>query len=142
MGCISRFAVFAVDFNGEKQEIHRCGGDREVVSKRERIIADGLNFRFVAIGWILFRSPHITDAWGYFTEIFAPGFLLGIDIPRKAIAFVLLMLLVEWIQRNKEHGLALEGVRNGVVRYACYLGLLVVIFVFGVFNETFIYFQF
>ena len=110
--------------------------------KGKELLQMALTFVLVAIGWILFRSPHITDAWGYFTGIFAPGFLSGINIPKKAIVFVLVMLMVEWIQRNKEHGLALEGVRNGVARYACYIGLLVVIFVFGVFNETFIYFQF
>ena len=52
------------------------------------------------------------------------------------------LLVVEWLQRGREHGLELSGVRSGVVRYACYVALLAVIFVFGVFNETFIYFQF
>ncbi|MBR4146455.1 MAG: MBOAT family protein [Bacteroidales bacterium] len=110
--------------------------------KGKELLQMALTFVLVAIGWILFRSPHITDAWNFFTGIFTPGFFSGINIPKKAIVFVLLMLLVEWFQRNREHGLALEGVRYGIVRYACYLGLLVVIFVFGVFNETFIYFQF
>ena len=110
--------------------------------KGKELLQMALTFVLVAIGWILFRSPHITDAWNFFTGIFTPGFFSGINIPKKAIVFVLLMLLIEWFQRNREHGLALEGVRYGIVRYACYLGLLVVIFVFGVFNETFIYFQF
>ena len=101
-----------------------------------------LTFVLVALGWILFRSPHVHDAWGFFSGFFAPGFLSEVNIPKKAIVFVLVMLLVEWVQRNREHGLSLEGVRYGVVRYACYLGILAVIFVYGVFNETFIYFQF
>jgi D-alanyl-lipoteichoic acid acyltransferase DltB (MBOAT superfamily) len=110
--------------------------------KGKELLQMTLTFVLVALGWILFRSPHITDAWGFFTGIFASGFLSQIDIPKKTIVFVVLMFLVEWIQRNREHGLALEGVSNGVARYACYLALLVFIFVFGVFNETFIYFQF
>ena len=101
-----------------------------------------LTFVLVALGWILFRSPHVHDAWGFFSGFFAPGFLSEVNIPKKAIVFVLVMLLVEWVQRNREHGLSLEGVRYEVVRYACYLGILAVIFVYGVFNETFIYFQF
>ena len=36
----------------------------------------------------------------------------------------------------------MSGVRYRAVRYACYLAVLAVIFVYGVFNETFIYFQF
>ena len=110
--------------------------------KGKELLQMALTFVLVAIGWILFRSSHITDAWNFFTGIFAPDFFSGINIPKKAIVFVLLMLLIEWFQRNREHGLALEGVRYGAVRYACYIGLLVIIFVFGVFNETFIYFQF
>ncbi len=101
-----------------------------------------LTFVLAAFGWILFRSPSVPDALAYVSGMFAPGFISDFDLPKKALLFVLIMFIVEWIQRNREHGLALEGVRHGIVRYACYLSLLAMIFVFGVFNETFIYFQF
>jgi hypothetical protein len=60
----------------------------------------------------------------------------------RAVVFVAAMLLVEWLQRGRGHGLDMRGVRYRAVRYACYLAVLAVIFVYGVFNETFIYFQF
>jgi hypothetical protein len=58
------------------------------------------------------------------------------------MAFAAIMLAVEWLQRGREHGLDMSGVRKVVVRYTCYLAVLAFIFVYGVFNETFIYFQF
>ena len=100
-----------------------------------------LTFILAALGWILFRSQSIGEAVDFFSGMFGGG-LADISIPKRTLVFVLILMVVEWLQRKREHGLSMEGVRNGVVRYACYLAVLAVIFMFGVFNETFIYFQF
>ena len=100
-----------------------------------------LTFVLAALGWILFRSQSIWEAVNFYVGIVSGGWS-GFNLPMRAIMFVSLMLSVEWMQRNREHGLSMEGVRSGVVRYACYLAVLTLIFVYGVFNETFIYFQF
>lgn len=100
-----------------------------------------LTFVLAALGWILFRSQSIWEAVNFYVGIVSGGWS-GFNLPMRAIMFVTLMLSVEWMQRNREHGLSMEGVRSGVVRYACYLAVLTLIFVYGVFNETFIYFQF
>ena len=88
-----------------------------------------LTFVLAALGWILFRSQSIGEA-------------IDFSIPRRTLVFVLILMVVEWLQRNREHGLSMEGVRSGVIRYTCYIAVLAVVFMFGVFNETFIYFQF
>ena len=100
-----------------------------------------LTFVLAALGWILFRSQSLWEAVDFYVGIVSGGWS-GFNLPMRAIMFVTLMLSVEWMQRNREHGLSMEGVRSGVVRYACYLAVLTLIFVYGVFNETFIYFQF
>ena len=100
-----------------------------------------LTFILAALGWILFRSQNIGEAIDFFSGLFSGG-LAGINFPMRTLVFVVLLLVVEWLQRSREHGLDMSKVRYGVVRYAYYLGILVLIFVFGVFNETFIYFQF
>lgn len=100
-----------------------------------------LTFILAALGWILFRSQSIGEAIDFFGGIVSGG-MANINIPKRTVVFVLILLVVEWMQRNREHGLSMESVRSGVVRYACYLTVLVLIFMFGVFNETFIYFQF
>ena len=100
-----------------------------------------LTFILAAFGWILFRSQSIGEAATFIGGIFTGG-IAGANFPMRTISFVALMLLVEWLQRNREHGLAMEGVHSGVIRYVCYLAVLAMILLFGVFNETFIYFQF
>ena len=100
-----------------------------------------LTFILAAFGWILFRSQSIGEAATFIGGIFTGG-IAGANFPMRTISFVALMLLVEWLQRNREHGLAMKGVRSGVIRYVCYLAVLAMILLFGVFNETFIYFQF
>lgn len=100
-----------------------------------------LTFVLAAFGWILFRSQSIGEAVGFIGGIFTSGFA-GVNLPMRTLVFVAILLVVEWLQRNREHGLSMENVRYGVVRYACYLSVLALIFLFGVFNETFIYFQF
>ena len=100
-----------------------------------------LTFVLAALGWILFRSQSIGEAIDFYTGIVGNGWS-GFNPPMRASLFVALMLVVEWLQRGRSHGLDMNGVRYGVVRYACYLSVLVLIFMYGVFNETFIYFQF
>lgn len=101
-----------------------------------------VTFFLAMIGWVLFRSVTIGQAWGFLQGIFSKTLFAVPNIPFKTMLFVVIMLVVEWLQRKKEHGFVMEGVKSGVVRYACYFAVLGVIFVFGVFNESFIYFQF
>jgi len=53
------------------------------------------------------------------------------------------MLLVEWLQRDKEHGLDFSN-RNipSFVRIIIYYVLILIIMLFGGNQEKFIYFQF
>ena len=100
-----------------------------------------LTFVLAVLGWILFRSQSIGEALDFYAGLVRGGWS-GFNLPMRAIAFVAMMLVVEWLQRGREHGLDMSGVRYRAMRYACYLTVLAVIFVYGVFNETFIYFQF
>lgn len=99
-------------------------------------------FALAALGWVLFRSQNLGEAFSFFGGMFGGNTETAVSVPRKAIVFVLVMLMIEWLQRDREHGLAMDRVKSGVLRYMCYLGVLALIFVYGMFNETFIYFQF
>lgn len=101
-----------------------------------------LTFVLAMIGWVLFRSETIGQAGDFLLGMFSKTLFAAPAIPAKTLLFVAIMLVVEWVQRKKEHGFVMDGVKSGLLRYACYLAVLAVIFVFGVFNESFIYFQF
>ena len=107
-----------------------------------------LTFFLVTIGWIIFRAENIGQAWAYVCRIcdaslFSMPFLyVG---AKKTALFALLMLVVEWLQRDKQHALQMDGVRffaSPIVRYAVYLAIFVVIVHFTGEVQTFIYFQF
>ncbi len=106
-----------------------------------------ITFGFVVIGWIIFRAESISDAWKYINRMFSPSlfdvssFVYG----KQTVFFILIFLLVEWLQRDKQHALQLPNVsifRYGSVRFALYIGLALFILIFQGVQGDFIYFQF
>jgi D-alanyl-lipoteichoic acid acyltransferase DltB (MBOAT superfamily) len=103
-----------------------------------------LTFFLAVIGWIIFRAETIGQAWEYicgicnrtlFTIPAAKGFsALGLNI--------LLLIIVEWIQRDKSFILDLSSIKKGYLRWTVYLAMLFVLFAFGGHATNFIYFQF
>lgn len=108
-------------------------------------------FSLVVIGWIIFRSDHICEAWNYISRMFSSTLF---SIPRienyymghKDMVYVLLfisvLLIVEWIQRNKQHGLQIDMIRNKPVRWSIYYCILILILAYSNNQQSFIYFQF
>ncbi len=107
-----------------------------------------LTFGLAVIGWIIFRAETITQAWEYMVEIVDVDlFTLPIrkSFSLKTMLLVLFMLIVEWLQRNKQHGLVMNGqkiLHYAIVRKLLYLILLLMILQFGAEEQVFIYFQF
>ena len=55
---------------------------------------------------------------------------------------IFVLLVVEWLQRDKLHALDLSAINKGFVRWAVYFGVLFLLFAFGGNATNFIYFQF
>jgi Predicted membrane protein involved in D-alanine export len=103
-----------------------------------------LTFFLATVGWIIFKADSIGQAWNYMKGICSTSLFSRPDVSGVtgfAVAIVI-MLLVEWLQRDKEHGFDLSGIKRGVVRYAAYLAVLFLTFAFGGHAVNFIYFQF
>ena len=104
-----------------------------------------LTFGLVTIGNIIFRAETIGQAFEYLGGICNTSIL---SIPfleqKKLMAFCLvLMLLTEWVQRNRQHGLEITNIKNQYVRWCIYFSIIVLIYKFGIFTyKQFIYFQF
>ena len=110
-----------------------------------------LTFVLVMFGWIIFRSESIAFAVRYIVqmcsvEVFsAPNTaMLGIghSIALGCFVFIFILLLVEWVQRDKRHGLDLVWMRSSFLRIGLYLGFVWLILFFMGVQESFIYFQF
>ncbi len=103
-----------------------------------------LTFVLVVFGWIIFRADSITDAWSYIQRIFTQGLFTRPDAS-GITGFTLcicIMLVVEWLQRKREHPFELSDVKPAVLRYAFYLATVFAILMLGGHTENFIYFQF
>lgn len=102
-----------------------------------------LTFTLCVIGWILFRAGSIDEAFLFTRQIFCPGTGLGnLQFPWLTIVFIAAMTVAEWIGRNHEHGLDIRGVKPVWLRATIYYALAVVILLFSIQSENFIYFQF
>lgn len=99
---------------------------------------------FVLIGWIIFRADNISEAADYLSRLFSSS-LLDISFPhgKRALIYCLFLFAIEWIQREKEHGLQInKEIKSPVVRWSIYYILIfIIVFLQGT-PADFIYFQF
>ena len=97
------------------------------------------------MGWIIFRAESIGMAWEYMLGICNVS-ILSIPVFKKLafrlVIFIGLMLSVEWLQRDKTHGLEISKIRNGWMRFAIYYAIILLILGSWGQEQTFIYFQF
>ncbi len=100
-----------------------------------------LTFALVVFGVVIFRAESIGMAWEYFCGIFTLNFFVFEGLPLKSLVYVVVMLLIEWVHREKSHGMEI-GDKFFLIRWGYYIFVLLMIFVYGAFNESFIYFQF
>lgn len=104
-----------------------------------------VTFILALFGWIIFRAENIAQAVGYFKGIFdksllsfpIDGFYCGSYIIFIVIAFI----IVEWLQREKNHPLEI-GNMHPLVRKIIYFVLFILILLYTGSIQTFIYFQF
>jgi D-alanyl-lipoteichoic acid acyltransferase DltB (MBOAT superfamily) len=105
-----------------------------------------LTFALVTGGLILFRADNIGQAFDYFINMIDKS-LFPLIIMRKNLVyqnlfFIFLMLIIEWLQRNNQHGLELNRIKSHIIKFAIYYFLITTIFIFAGQSKIFIYFQF
>lgn len=105
-------------------------------------------FTLVMLTFVVFRASSISDALQYYNILFSqslfstPVFSDKIIIV-KALIFILIMMLTEWVQREQEHGLVLDYFKSPVLRASVYCVLIFMIIWLGSIGANqFIYFNF
>lgn len=114
-----------------------------------------LTFFLVMMGWVLFRSDSISNAFCYFFHMFSDSIF---DINRtvnelrsnsfclvRIVNFIVVMIIVEWIQRGKEHALQIDNIgflKLRAVRWFMYIVLILCILYFSGEQSEFIYVNF
>lgn len=100
-------------------------------------------FSFVVIGWIIFRSADIGEAYNYLQGMFTNGNVGLSSISIFAYRYIILLLIIEWYSRNYEHPLKLiNSIQYPVIRFAFYILAVLFVLTFAAPSQEFIYFQF
>lgn len=109
-----------------------------------------LTFALVVLGLIIFRAPSISDAWQYITiicdkSILSAPWLINRAFYLPTLLGVIMMLTVEWYNREYAHGLA-RVPNNKYLRYGMYFVITMVCCLYMYLHieadSQFIYFQF
>lgn len=114
----------------------------------------GTTFFLTIIAWIFFRAENVAMAFDYLRIMLSKSlfsvphvnysFYLGQVISSYMIIIMIFVLIfVEWLQREKQHGLEFDAKTKPIVRYGVYFIVIFLIVMFGNFSKTeFIYFAF
>ena len=101
-------------------------------------------FSITVLAWVFFRSENIFQAVYILREIFSLSVLEApAPVPLTLILLLLFFVVIEWLQKSKNHGLEIETDKTKrLLRWSIYLVVGLTIAWFGGAQEEFIYFQF
>ncbi|KMQ70425.1 MBOAT family O-acyltransferase [Chryseobacterium koreense] len=99
-------------------------------------------FAITVIAWVFFRSETVAGAFNYLGRIADLGNYALPQIDLKPFIFIFILIIVEWLQRTKQHGLQISHLKSAAVRWSIYAVLLLLLLIFGANSDSFIYFQF
>jgi alginate O-acetyltransferase complex protein AlgI len=120
----------------------------------KEVVQIGSTFFITTIAWVFFRAESVEIAFSYLTNLFSfDNFYWSIYEFRSIghggkttiyyLLFLALFIIIEWIQREKQHGLELNQTKMPQpIRWIFYYLLIASIFGFGGNQVDFIYFQF
>ena len=104
----------------------------------------GITFFITLIAWVFFRSDTVADACLYIGNIFQSSLFTKPEVYSKTLFGLLaVFMIVEWLQREKQHGLQFAKTGKGrIFRWCAYYGIIWIILEHGAEQQEFIYFQF
>ena len=98
----------------------------------------------IVLAFVVFRVENIHDAVIYMQTLFSDTILDRVQIPQNVTfaPLILLLFVVEWLSRERLHGL--EGVARfkKATRWLIYMSLILIIVLFKGESQEFVYFQF
>jgi D-alanyl-lipoteichoic acid acyltransferase DltB (MBOAT superfamily) len=124
--------------------------ENRVLPSIKEILQIGSTFLLTTIAWIFFRAENIGIAFDYLQNsviktLKQPELFISIDFwweYKYLLFFIGVLVVVEWLQRNKKHGLELH-IKPKIIRWGIYFICSLIIILFGNLDKTeFIYFAF
>ncbi len=115
----------------------------KLIPNLKEILQMGLTFFIITITVIFFRANNLTHAFDYLANIFSVDLFSLPIFPKKIFLFITFLLVIEWFNRDKKHGLQINSWQiHRIVKWCLYYFIIFLIFYFGGEQQEFIYFQF
>ncbi|WP_289062476.1 MBOAT family O-acyltransferase [uncultured Zobellia sp.] len=131
---------------GKNRQNLGVAAENKIFPSIKEIFQIGFTFTLTVLAWVFFRAENVTHAFNYLIGIFDYSLFQKPEIiPLRVIITILILLLIEWMQRERSHGLEFtvdKKLSSKTLRWTVYILLIIAIFAFGGSQQEFIYFQF
>lgn len=132
---------------GKNRKYTNIVAENRIIPTAKEIIQLLSTFTLVVIGWIIFRAETLQQATEYLAGIcneslFSMPWLKNRETYIACIGGILFMIVFEWANRSKPHGLTLTANTPKWLRYCIYTCLTIIIIRFSGSPSAFIYFAF
>ena len=116
--------------------------ENNIVINFKEFIQVGTTFVLTLLAWVFFRAPNVNTAINYIYNMFSKTIFNFPTIDLKPLIFIFILVVFEWYNRTKEHGLEINNIKLTIFRWFIYLFVFCLILIFGAQSQSFIYFQF
>ena len=116
--------------------------ENNIVINFKEFIQVGITFVLTLLAWVFFRAPNVSTAINYISNMFSKTIFNFPTIDLKPLIFIFILVVFEWYNRTKKHGLEINNIKLTVFRWCIYLFIFCLILIFGAQSQSFIYFQF
>ncbi|HEA22213.1 MAG TPA: MBOAT family protein [Pricia antarctica] len=132
--------------SGKNRENLGNVAEGKLLPNLKEVFQMGSTFTLTVLAWIFFRAENVEHAFGYIRDIFSRAIISVPEVfPRLVVVLMVLFIIVEWLQRENEHGLEItvnSKLSGRPFRWLTYIIIIIAIFAFGGSQQEFIYFQF
>ena len=130
---------------GKNRKYTNMVAEGRILPSIKDVVMMMLTFMLVVVGWIIFRSENIAEAWHYISGLFDMSLFSMPSVPKRdllVVPLIGLLIVVEWFNRQGKHGLYGVGKLPYWSRYIVYTLIILLIFFMRTTPKAFIYFQF
>ena len=111
----------------------------------KEVVQMGTTFLLTVVAWVFFRSESIGDTFNYIILIMKPdNFIKPSIVYLKPLLMSFILIIVEWVQRSKSHGLYRRpgNNKNNLGVWIFYYVIVLLMLFYASDKQSFIYFQF
>jgi alginate O-acetyltransferase complex protein AlgI len=140
-GILNGLYFIPLMLSGKNRSNLDIAAQNRILPSIKEVLQIGVTFFITLIAWIFFRAESVSQAFHYLERLFSVS-LFTLPDRSRTLYLIFILIIVEWIQRKKQHGLEIDTVNYTTVRWAIYCCVIFLILNFSGLQQEFIYFQF